>query len=120
METKSSCGILEEVRIKLGFYGCFTVKPIRRSGGLAMLWKEELSLEVVNFSNHHIHVKVRAEGCELDIYFTGFYGAPMTSNQDHSWALLTSLKRELDPWCVLGDFNKIFVQDEKLGGQLRP
>lgn len=26
----------------------------------------------------------------------------------------------IDPWCVVGDFNKIVVQDKKLGERLRP
>lgn len=84
METKASCILLEFVRIKLGFHCCFTVNLIRRSGGLVMLWKEDISLEVVNFSNQHIHAKVREVGCEQDSFIIGFYGSPITYKRDFS------------------------------------
>lgn len=52
---------------------------------------------------------------------TGFYGFPKTHKRKASWSLLSQINLNSDlPWCVLGDFNKILTQDEKLGGNRRP
>lgn len=42
------------LRRKLGFKNCFVVDLVSRSGRVAMLWKEEVNLEVFNYSLRHI------------------------------------------------------------------
>lgn len=79
METKASNAIFENVRNRLGFHCCFTVTSIGRSGGMALLWKEDIPLEVINFLTQHIHARVREMGCEENFFITGFYGSPVTS-----------------------------------------
>jgi hypothetical protein len=52
---------MEWICIKLGLASCFVVEPIGRSGGLALLWKEEGALEIYNFSCPHINDSVKDE-----------------------------------------------------------
>lgn len=65
---------METLRRKLGFTNCFAVDPIGRSGGIAMLWKEEVQLEFFNYYLRHI------SGWNVDPEFferwliTSFYG----------------------------------------------
>jgi hypothetical protein len=41
---------MEWIRVKLGFVGLFTVDLVGRSGGVALLWREEKKLEIKNYS----------------------------------------------------------------------
>jgi hypothetical protein len=116
METKCSKVRIEMVRVKLGFTGAFTVDPVGRSGGLALLWKEEQEVEIQNFSRRHINAIIMEEGVQ-PWKLTGFYGHPEWAKRHEAWDLLSHLKSYLpDPWLVIGDFNEILEQSEKEGG----
>lgn len=49
-----------------------------------------------------------------------FYGHPDWTKRHESWALLRHPKDyNPDPWLVIGDFNEIVLQEEKVGAVLR-
>jgi exonuclease III len=50
METRCRNTKLESIRVKPGFEGLFVVDPRGKSGGLALLWKEQNMLEIQNYS----------------------------------------------------------------------
>ncbi|XP_075523988.1 uncharacterized protein LOC142556413 [Primulina tabacum] len=106
----------------LGFFGMFTVSCQGRSGGLILLWKAPLDVTVHSYSSDHIDCMVKLfEKCWR---FTGFYGNPNASNIHLSWELLRRLSGIQEfigvSWLVGGDFNEICLDQEKLGGNLRP
>ncbi|XP_060965523.1 uncharacterized protein LOC133034453 [Cannabis sativa] len=104
----------------LGFEGCFVVEYQGRSGGLAMLWKNQEKVSVDTFSENHIDCKVSFEG-QREFRFTGVYGEPNRSLIRKTWDLLTTLlSRSTLPWCLMGDFNNVLNQSEKVGGQPYP
>jgi len=111
---------MEKIRCKLGFEGLFVVNPVGRSGGLALLWKENYFLEIFNYSHQHINAIIRNEDGSPGWKFTGFYGNPNTARRWESWELLRFLKT-LQPtaWLCAGDFNEILEQEEKQGASLR-
>lgn len=74
-ETLSRKGKLEFIQNKLGFEGLFVVEPQGRSGGLAMLWKEQDQAKVRSFSQNHIDVDVKVDGLG-SWRLTGIYGEP--------------------------------------------
>lgn len=50
-----------------------------------------------------------------------FYSHPDVSKRRVAWNLLSLLKPSIDQlWCVIGVFNKIVTQVEKVGGRPRP
>lgn len=53
METKLKVSRIEKMKDQLRFEGYFSIDAIGRSGGLALLWKEEVLVSVVNFSQRH-------------------------------------------------------------------
>jgi hypothetical protein len=55
METKLRKMKMEQIRCKLGFKNSFVVESIGKSGGLALLWGEEISVDIQNYSNRHIN-----------------------------------------------------------------
>lgn len=59
METKCGSKKLEYLKHKIGYPNMFCVNSIGRKEGLVMLWKVEENIEVINYSNHHIHLSVK-------------------------------------------------------------
>ncbi|GLT31148.1 hypothetical protein SLA2020_059070 [Shorea laevis] len=110
---------MERIRLEVGFSNCFAVKSVGRSGGLAVLWNEEVQIRLLTYSQSHIDMEIR-DLTDLHWHLTGFYGQPETGRRHESWALLKSLKSSSTlPWVCLGDFNEITKQSEKRGGNSR-
>ncbi|CAM8982799.1 unnamed protein product [Rhodiola kirilowii] len=105
IETKKAAGDWDRLRVRLGFKGCLAVDSRGRSGGLALLWTDDVELELISQSKHHIEVKVKGV---VEFDFTLFYGSPRLQDRACSWDLLRRLKRDVRrPWVVMGDFNEI-------------
>ena len=76
METKSNEDWIVMVRDKCGFKHGIFVSNNGSSGGLAMLWKEEVLLHIQSFSISHIDALVD-DGNEVGKWhLMGFYGNP--------------------------------------------
>ena len=88
--------------------------------GLALFWREGLSVEVLDSDQSHIDTVVKG-GVSTDWWhFTGFYGSPDTSRRNESWDLLKRIRdRSSSPWLCIGDFNEIVYESEKEGGSSR-
>ncbi|PPD86265.1 hypothetical protein GOBAR_DD16799 [Gossypium barbadense] len=95
--------------------GCVAVNSEGKSGGLALLWREGVKVEVQNFSNYHIDSLVSLEESKV-IRFTGFYGNYDPNARNLSWDMLRRVKRMVkEGWIVGGDFNAILNNAEKDG-----
>jgi exonuclease III len=120
METLCSKQYMECIRIKLQFDNLFVVDPVGRSGRLALFWKNQVELEIYNYSRRHIHAVVKSTEGKLLWKLTGFYGHPDCNKRDKSWAILRFLSSlRPAPWLCVGDFNEIVEQAEKEGSLLR-
>jgi exonuclease III len=118
METKLRQKKLETIRCRIGYYGLFVVDCIGRSGGLALLWSSEISVEIQNYSQHHINAVIKAPINDAPWKFTGFYGHPVPTKRHITWSLLQILAQfDPLPWVCIGDFNEILTPSEKVGGQ---
>ena len=92
-----------------------------RSGGLALLWKKELKVDVQSYSNSHIDAIIGQGDDRMQWHLTGFYGNPETRKWEESWLLLkrlSSLNSLL--WVCLGDFNELMNGGKKEGSKARP
>ncbi|XP_042964646.1 uncharacterized protein LOC122298864 [Carya illinoinensis] len=113
-------GRLESMKRRLGMEGCLAVDPVGKKGGLVLFWRYEEEVKIKNYSSWHINAEIREEGKGKSWLFTGIYGHPETGKRKLSWDLLRSFKpNEKTPWCVMGDFNEILFQNEKVGGRQR-
>lgn len=63
-ETKLRNNEFETVRKKCRLDGCFVVYSVGRRGGLALLWKEEVNVQVQSFSNNHVDALVHITGID--------------------------------------------------------
>lgn len=82
-----------------------------------MIWKEEVLLDVINFTANHILAKVKEED-GFKWFLTCFYGWLEANQRDKSWKLLSHLKNFMDgPSLYIGDFNAFLHALEKLRKQ---
>ncbi|KAL9683601.1 hypothetical protein QQ045_015424 [Rhodiola kirilowii] len=61
VETKKADGNWEELRCRLWFKGCLSIRSRGKAGGLALLWKDEVGVELQSFLYSHIDVRVKGE-----------------------------------------------------------
>ncbi|KAA3457072.1 reverse transcriptase [Gossypium australe] len=97
--------------------GCLAVSAKRKSGGLALLWKERTKVTIQNYSKFHIDALVgQDDGTSLR--FTGFYGNSAPDLRMQAWDILRRIKSIIkEGWIVGGDFNDILNESEKSGGR---
>jgi hypothetical protein len=102
------------LKSKLGFDNMFTVDNKGLNGGLMLLWKSELRLEVQNFSQRHVNAIIHLSEFGPSWKFTGFYGNSKTAKRMESWSLMRFLSGfQPVPWLCIGDFNEIVSLSEK-------
>ncbi|XP_062021026.1 uncharacterized protein LOC133737505 [Rosa rugosa] len=121
-ETKISLLLdFEKLHRELGFAHSKEVLSEGQAGGLGMFWTEDLNVQIRTVSSHHIDMEVSAGPGEPRWRLTGFYGYARTCERDLSWQLLRDLC-DLDslPWVIIGDFNEILNNGEKVSGPIRP
>jgi hypothetical protein len=107
-----------ELRLRLGYPNAFAVNCVGLSGGLALLWSNDVTVDLKSYSRNHIDVWI-TEGGAVDCQwrFTGFYGDPSRSRRKESWKLLKFLRNSSTlPWLCGGDFNEVLHDHEQLGG----
>ncbi|XP_023898513.1 uncharacterized protein LOC112010404 [Quercus suber] len=101
---------------ELNFEEKWVVERVTRAGGLALLWKNSISIKVVDSSPNFIDAIVNA-GQADSWRFTGIYGFPDSRRKVETWSLLRNLNSKYNiPWVCAGDFNEILRGHEKLGG----
>ena len=91
METKFNVEEMAYIKHKLERSQGMIVPSVRRSGGLAFLWKDSVVVDVQTFSPRHIDAVIMEDGGNKNWSFTGFYGNPETNKKEESWALLVNL-----------------------------
>ncbi|CAL1395984.1 unnamed protein product [Linum trigynum] len=121
-ETKQIEEYNEEFRKKLGYdkgdAWSTNQEGGGRAGGVALWWKEEVLVQVMSSSLHHIDAKV-IEKDGVVWRFTGVYGWSKNEDKHNMWELMTLLNDQWrGPWLCGGDFNQIVNSGEKSGGRL--
>ena len=121
-ETKIKKKAMEKIMEKINFVNGLIVPRKGRGGGLALLWKREVDLEIMGYSRNHIDAIVSEQVSGFRWRITGFYGNPETHRRQDSWDELVALNRKFQlPWLCYGDFNEILSREEKMrGGLLDP
>ena len=81
-------------------------------GGLALLWKEGIDLEVVSSCTNYFDTKLIYEG-KLS-FATFIYGDTDKKKRKQTWDFLSALALVRDaPWFLSGDFNDLTGNIEK-------
>ena len=121
METKFVVSEMDGIKRNLERQQGLVVPSIKRAGGLALLWRNTLQVDIQTYSPRHINAIVSEEQGTKKWCFTGFYGHSETGQREESWKLLENLSHRSDlPWICMGDYNEIMHAKEKEGGGVRP
>ena len=116
-ETKTRKKAMEKVMEKINFVNGLIVPRRGRGGGLALLWKREIDLEIMGYSRSFIDAIITKQDSGFKWRITGFYGNPETYRRKESWEELKVLHRKFNLlWLCYCDFNEILSGEEKLGG----
>ncbi|KAK8314978.1 hypothetical protein V6Z11_D01G207100 [Gossypium hirsutum] len=116
-ETKMNVIEFQRVQTRCRLQNGLVVNLEGRSGGLALMWKDELDVTIQSYSKHHIDFTVKLGSTSI-IRVTGYYGHANPSERNNSWNMLrrwnNSCQREVG---VEGDFNAMLNEAEKEGGR---
>ncbi|KAK3211190.1 hypothetical protein Dsin_015896 [Dipteronia sinensis] len=82
---------MEFLRIRLGFSSKLVVESLEISGGLCLLWKDEVSVDLLSYSQFRIDLKIQSH-MSMVWLLTGFYGNSETVQRCHSWTLLKRIR----------------------------
>ena len=89
------------------------------SGGLALLWKSDVEIQILATTRNFIDTLVSFKGTSFHATFV--YGAPGIAKRQAVWNLLSDIaSTRSTPWFLTGDFNEIIDNSEKAGGTERP
>ncbi|CAM8913773.1 unnamed protein product [Rhodiola kirilowii] len=116
-ETKIDDGRLVAIRRRLGLKNGVQVSRQGVAGGIALWWKEEISLRILSYSKYHIDAVIEDEE---SVRVTVIYGEPTTARRSTTWNLLRDLHNQFSlPWIIFGDFNEVCFGWEVNGGRIR-
>ncbi|XP_060968815.1 uncharacterized protein LOC133036286 [Cannabis sativa] len=120
IKTKLTCNSVDRFCSCLKFSNGLEVPRLGMKGGLLLLWLANIDVTLNSYSMNHFDVLVSSDNCH-QFHFTGFYGAPETHLRINTWNLLSSLVSNASnlPWLVLGDFNELLSNEDKVGGPPR-
>lgn len=116
-ETWANKDRLKKLFDDLHFDEKWVVPRVTQAGGLALLWKNYIQIDVDSSSLNHIDVIVN-KGKDDSWRFTGIYGMPEASRKSETWELLRNLHQKYTlPWLCVDDFDEILLSHEKLEGE---
>ncbi|KAL6128782.1 hypothetical protein ACLB2K_072136 [Fragaria x ananassa] len=119
-ETLCSEKQLETLRIRIGFDNCLGMESSESSPGVALLWMNDMPVNIQTYSARHIDVTIGAQGSPEEWRLSGIYGYARTRDRGRTWELMRRLARQSSlPWLLVGDFNEILANSEKVGGAPR-
>ncbi|XP_024163940.1 uncharacterized protein LOC112170898 [Rosa chinensis] len=129
-ETKRTAAEMVSIRKKIGWPHVFSVdcqfvhkkngKGVSSSGGVSLLWTDDVNISLKSYSKCHIDVNVKDDKGQVVWRFTGVYGQAKAENRHLTWSLLRRLGQMGDVlWVLGGDLNEITSISEKEGGARR-
>ena len=83
-ETKIKKKAMKKVMEKINFVNGLIVPQKGRGGGLALLWKREVDLEIIGYSRNFIDAIITEQDLGFRWRITGFYGNPKAHRRKES------------------------------------
>ena len=118
-ETRMSGARANEIIESLPFDGAVVANTIRFAGGIWLLWHSDLvQVDVMASTEQEIHALIRVRSQNFSWIISAIYASPMFFKRCLLWDNLKMLASFHNlPWALIGDFNEVLSEDEKLGGE---
>lgn len=103
----------------MGYDFLVTVEPQGLSGGLAVFWKKGYEVTTLHSDSRVIDLRVKFGS--LTFFISCVYGDPVQASRNRVWEFLSRIGESRDEaWFLVGDFNALMYNSEKMGGSVRP
>lgn len=97
----------------------YYIHPVAgRSGGLWLLWKDYVSIDILEENKFYFHTKIKMLAKQLEVFVTFIHAPSNPEPRAKFWKEFN----KLDPsqiWCVIGDYNEYEAAWEKWGLPIR-
>lgn len=106
---------------KLGYTSMHCVLAVGRSGGLLLLWKDPIKIDIIIDTSNMINCMVLNDGTSTHLPWqcTFVYGPPVPVLKPFFWADLNRVRESFNgAWMIVGDFNCVLEQLDKKGGKV--
>lgn len=101
-----------------GFDPSEIVPSVGTSGGLALMWNDTVTFNIIISNTNLINCMVCDDACFPDWLFTFIYGPPVPGMRPAFWDQLTTIGDSFNgAWSLIGDFNTLLSQADKQGGR---
>lgn len=118
-ESKNSNEFVLSKVNSLGYVNHLLIPPQGLGGGLVLLWKQEIQLEVLSSCQNYIDTSMTYE--KKRFYATFIYGDIDKVKRRSMWKYLVKVAHLREsPWFLFRDFNDIINNEENSGGPQRP
>ena len=120
METMNQDEVVLRLFQKTEYTSHFTVPPSETGGGgLSLSWKSDVQVDILSSSPNFIDTSIAMHQRTMFVSF--IYGSPRSENRAEFWNQLMELGlgRDETAWLIVGDFNDLLDNSEKVGGPLR-
>lgn len=118
METKNNRNVIVDLQVWLGYERVYTVEPRGYSGGLALFWKKSVEVDLLYVDKNLLDCHVQFGSNSFYISF--IYGEPIIKFRPKLWERITRICiHRKDSWSLVGDFNDLLHNGEKVGGPSR-
>lgn len=106
---------MEEIKNSIEFSGKLVVDAKGKAGGLCLMRKWDVNVEVEGFNKNLLAVKIKEALREW--WLVGFHRPLYLAKKRKAWENLCAILESFpSPWVCLGDFNYIVNAQEKYGG----
>ncbi|XP_039053101.1 uncharacterized protein LOC120195030 [Hibiscus syriacus] len=120
METRVSKRAADSIVHNLGFPNSIRVEAQEFSGGIWLLWKGNIYMDILQASKQFIHGRRKTKVNEKGIISTVVYASHRVEKRKMLWSKIHQLDPGNNEACVVGgDFNAILKQNEMRGGKQR-
>lgn len=103
----------------LGFDNSHFVPSRGKAGGLLLLWKNSINLQLILSTDFIINclISTNHDGTDIPWQCTFVYGPTLPSLKGLFWDDLNRIGEAFEsPWFLVGDFNSVLDQRDKIGG----
>ena len=102
----------------LGFVDCHSVESRSESGGLALVWRKGVELEIIFADRNVIAPLVYSYPPSSPRLLFAVYGPSSVNGRAKFWGLMEGMVNSFaGPWFAIGDFNCLINNAEKRVGR---